>query len=215
MITPLKPPDLVWPGSGVPRTLGQVHMSELRDAAMPKKHKEQPAPDDGLGPVWNLDLCAEIGFMLEDALEASLKSRMGQVAEAGKAPSLEGAERPGEIELDGVLASPDLVHWGNEILHEIKFRWAKMPDSVEELEAKHQPVLYQIKTYLHILNTVFGGEWKCVLWVLWARGDYFKRPGPVLRPYLIEYSKAELEKFWEVWVVRERDKLLKGEKNAG
>ena len=203
--------------------MGQIHMSEVRDIACPSEAKERAkrkikAGGGGGGYQFDLNLCAEIGFMFEDALGLCFKDRMRIIAGAEPGtpmfePTLYGVERPGEIEFDGVLLSPDGIDLGNAILHEFKFRWASMPQQMtdnplSEVGKKHQQIFFQVKCYLHALNEIYDEEWKCVLWILWSSGDRRANPGPVIRPYLVTHSRRELALFWKNYVKPTRDEII-------
>ena len=222
-VTELVSPKFSWPGSGVDRSINQIHMSEIRDGALPDPKKAQREKQARAGGYqFDLDMCAEIGFMLEDALELCFKGRMLQVAQARPGeklyqPSLYGVDRPGEIVWDGIAQSPDGVDWANQVLHEFKFRWASMPfqlsdDPSTKPGKDHQKIFFQVKSYLHALNELTDGEWDCILWILWSCGDRKMRPGPHLRVYHVKYSKEYLKNFWAAWVLPTLGDITKGVK---
>lgn len=133
---------------------------------------------------FNLNLCADIGFTWERVIEIAYKSMVGL--------------RPGEIEKDGVLMSPDGI--GEDPLgivpftvHEYKC-WFR---STRRTPMHDWYVIMQNMCYCHAMGTTVG-----VFRVLYLVGDSWQ-DGPKYKQWRIEYDPAEMELAWQM-VIRNK-----------
>jgi hypothetical protein len=149
--------------------------------------------DDG---VWQRVLMFECGFMWEEVIEEALSKRYGGEL-----------IRPGEVELDEVVGSPDGVRVvdGEWVVHEYKFTWKSARRPIDNDNAWYY--LTQLKSYCYML-----GASKAVLHVLYINGDY-KTERPCYREYEIEFSEEELESNWVMIVNAAKD--IERRRNVG
>lgn len=99
---------------------------------------------------------------------------------------------PGEIELDGIVGSPDRIKVlpdGTMILVELKCRWASVR-KFEALETNYWQELCQIKSYCRMLETTHAE-----LSVFFVAGDW-RPPTPTARSVSIEFTERELDENW-------------------
>jgi len=163
-------------GSGVERSEG-LHVTDIirdLDQKFGKKY-----PDD---ERWNLELAAELGFMFENYIESLLTD----------------AVRPGEIELDGIILSPDgiLFERGKVILLEYKFTWKsarKTPEDVWKWMA-------QLKAYCKALGVV-----EARMYIMYVNGDW-KTEMPQLPRYDITFTQLEIDENWQMLVNNAKSK---------
>lgn len=151
----------------------------------------------GSGPID--PLYTEPGFAFERVLETAFQSRRVDIF------------RPGEVEKDGVICSPDGVELvGGEVWLE-EFKSTDMSMVGCPLDPKFRKWLWQIAAYCYVLQTT-----KSRLRVLWWRGDYKK----VRRAYTVHeivWTWEELESTWKFlidharmkgWLVQTPDGLM-------
>uniref|UniRef100_A0A6M3LG66 PD-(D/E)XK endonuclease-like domain-containing protein n=1 Tax=viral metagenome TaxID=1070528 RepID=A0A6M3LG66_9ZZZZ len=118
-----------------------------------------------------------LGMAFEDKLEWLLDRRWpGRIV------------RPGEIERDGIVGSPDGVDINEERLYEYKLTWMKYEPDLEH--QKYWKYIVQIKAYLAML-----GWTRACLWIYFVDGDY-RGSGPLLKPFDLEFSQQELAEAW-------------------
>ena len=135
----------------------------------------------GDGPGWDRDTTMEVGFLWEDVLDAAFKDRM--------------AIRPGEVELDGVVGSPDGIGEDPEgvehaVLEELKCTWRSSRRSPTE----DWSWMVQIKSYCKMIGTTVT-----IMRVLYLMGDY-KGSGPQYKVFRIEFTQDELDQNWAMIV---------------
>ena len=193
IITDITTQTEVHPGfgkSGLPRSVGDrvVHVTEVLDkldevSGGGKKYSERG---------FDLQMCGELGFCWEDALEGAYAGRYKW-------------ERPGEVWKDGIVGSPDGLEPGVRV-HEIKLRWKSLRNFDLKSEEK---ILMQAKSYC--VMTGVRECWFHVGFVMasWGYGELGepKEIGPVRKVWKCEWGKVEL---WEHWKMmrRGRDMVL-------
>lgn len=173
-------------GSGVPRSVDKLHLSDVISYIMYHMGKGYKAG------TWNadIDLTRDVGFLWERVLEMAYADRM--------------AERIGEVELDGIIGSPDgygydkdiydlnnnIIWVGNNdlILEEYKATWK----SSKNVPTDNFRYMLQIKSYCQMLHLQ-----TCVMHIIYLMGDY-KGGGPQYRLCRIEFDQAELDSNWRV-----------------
>jgi len=110
--------------------------------------------------------------------------------------------RPGEMELDGIIGSPDGIGFEDtedengfkrtrSVVEEYKCTSkssAKTPDEVT-------PWMMQVKGYCKIC-----GANVVVFRVLYINGNYRDIRYPVYRPYRLEFSQREIDENWEMLI---------------
>lgn len=97
--------------------------------------------------------------------------------------------RPGEVELDGIIGSPDLYNTREGRVADTKFMW-KSARKLENLEKFFWTWLIQLKGYCKMM-----GIQDAELFVFACNGNY-KPPVPVARHIVIHFSVHELEANW-------------------
>lgn len=131
------------------------------------------------GSFWKpdqLNFAGETGFMWEDLLSNVLKDRL---------PC-----RLGEVELDGILCSPDGIELedGNPVLSEYKVVWS----SSNRNPADNWKWMAQVKGYCKVLELV-----KVKMYILYLNGDW-KGGGPQYKGFMIEFSQLEIDENWDM-----------------
>lgn len=162
-------------GSGLPRSPG-LHLTtiirDLRDSLGMGKKAEG----------WDMNICADIGFLWEDAFAYAYRDRMDEIY------------RPNEFVIDGISLSPDGVGVDPEtgdiydllVNYEYKCTWR----SSKRIPTDDFYWDTQFKCYCYGLNTNIT-----ILHVFYVMGDY-RGSGPVNRTYRIEYTDQEIETAW-------------------
>jgi hypothetical protein len=180
-------------GSGVDRSCGPdvVHLTDVTRYIGAKT---------GLGPntagQWDLDAAAEAGFIWEDLLSLVLGRRLGVA--------------PGEVELDGIVGSPDGI--GPD-------PWEEVPLAVQEYKCTWRSVrngqpdgvwhwMAQVKGYCRMVGTHV-----VVFRVLYLMGDY-KGSGPLRRTFRLEFDQKEIEENWAM-ILRHREEARKARGGQG
>jgi len=115
--------------------------------------------------------------------------------------------QPGEEELDGVFGTPDglsvlEVHDQKEVIVE---EWKATYKSTARYGANiiGQTIwMWQLAGLCKLTGLRFAR-----LHVLWINGDY-RPPQPKYVTYLIEFTEAELNKFWEMVILTNKDKAI-------
>lgn len=95
-------------------------------------------------------------------------------------------QRIGEVEVDGIIGSPDCFDFDEFSVGEFKATWkSSKRDIVEFIDYWRQ-----IKSYCHMLQTT-----KAFLVVFYVCGDYHP-PVPICRRFDVEFTQLELEENW-------------------
>lgn len=137
----------------------------------PFVEKEGPSPLELAGNNYS-----ELGFIFETLLEQSWKERLGI--------------RPGEIECEGVVGSPDglSVSPYGPCIEEYKCTWSSSKKQPHE-EWRY---MMQVKAYCYMTGV------KTVLFrILYINGDY-KPPMPQYKTYLYEFDQEEIDTAWSM-----------------
>ena len=161
--------------AGPPRTPG-LHVSQIIRSICaslePKKY--------GDGPV--NPLYTEPGFAFEVLLSAAFQARRTDIF------------RPGEVEKDGIICSPDGVQLVGSNVWLEEFKSTEMSMSGFPTDPKFRKWLWQIAAYCYVMETLYSR-----IRVLWLRGDYQK----VRREYEvweIVWTQDELDATWSLLV---------------
>lgn len=97
-------------------------------------------------------------------------------------------DRPGEIEKDGILGSPDAVDFEECAVREMKVTWVSAKRFEERV--KFRLYCWQAGAYCHML------DWpRCIFDVLHVRGDYTTGV-PIARQYKVLWTPQELKGNW-------------------
>lgn len=101
-------------------------------------------------------------------------------------------ERPGEIEMDGIIGSPDCVDTQDWAVTEFKCTWKSSRDFESKLKWKQY--LWQVKSYCCILGMV-----RARLIVLFVCGDWSFRgddAAPIAYQWSLLFTPQELAEHW-------------------
>lgn len=163
-------------GSGLDRSTDRLHISEVIHAMLKELNY---FGNRGVG--MDLNMMAEIGFCWEEALSWAFGKRY--------------ADRPGEVEFDDIVGSPDGIKFdedvGEFVVEEYKATFLSVNKSFEFLN--HPKLLHyrmQNMGYCKMLGTL-----RSRFHVLWVCGDY-KPPSPVYKSYDVIYERQELDDNW-------------------
>lgn len=128
-----------------------------------------------------LDAYRAIGFLWEYVFSAAM------------AKSLEGDNyiRPGEIEIDGIIGSPDLWNVRNNKVADTKATY-KSARKLENMEKFFWEWLMQIKGYAWMMGVL-----EAELFVFCVNGDY-KPPAPRAYKIDMKFSVHELRENWQM-----------------
>jgi hypothetical protein len=138
------------------------------------------------GPV--NPLYTDPGFTFEKVLETAWANRQ------------RAHFRPGEVERDGIIGSPDYIDLCNGEEWLIESKMTEMSMTGAPLEPKFRKWLWQIAAYCHML-----GMTRSRLHVLWLKGDY-KKVRRAYEVYEIIWTSEELEATWKLLTDHARDK---------
>lgn len=106
-----------------------------------------------------------------------------------------------EVELDGIIGTPDSYDPTNEMLYEYKATWVSMEQDIEG--ERFWRWWAQMKGYCHMI-----GIRNSSLFVYYVNGDY-KPPAPDVRIYQAEFDKEQdLIPNWNV-ITQHRDDMVK------
>jgi hypothetical protein len=179
---------LILKGSGVPRTTSTIHVTDIIKSLAQDLGRKEGSVDLSGAPVWDLNLAAEMGFLWEDVLEWCLGERM--------------APRPGEMELDSIVGSPDGFNWTDWELEEYKLTWRSCNEQPGDAN-RWWKWLIQAKSYCKMFGKSLcggSGRYPTVLWrVLYVVGDW-KGSGPKLKQFRATFGEMEIEENWELLV---------------
>jgi hypothetical protein len=141
---------------------------------------------DYTGVKWNMDTTGDCGFIWERALEMAYKDMLGV--------------RPGEVELDGIIGSPDGIADDplgklDMVDEEYKLTWRSSRRPIED----NWYYMTQFMGYCKMLGTTVT-----VAKVLYIAGDY-RGSGPQYKVYRIEYEQRELDRNWNYLLAHARN----------
>jgi len=125
----------------------------------------------------------EMGFTVERAIESAWASRRIDVW------------RPGEMEKDGIVGSPDGVTFDSDgaIVDEIKCTWMSSKGCPEDKKFWHW--LVQIKAYCHLLDTI-----RARLHVVFVNGNYSDHREPQYCSWDLRFHGGEIDENWMMLV---------------
>jgi hypothetical protein len=98
-----------------------------------------------------------------------------------------GYIRPGELECEGLIGSPDGIRLIDGAVQEFKCTWKS---SGGDILAKSPWYKWQIMSYCYMVETQ-----RATLFVLFLNGEY-KPPQPVVRAWELEFSAIEIVENW-------------------
>jgi len=176
------------------RSVGRIHVSEvIRWIDNRVIHRGERKPYDEMSPSEKkrMGSYTSMGWLWEDLLENSL------------APVFGAAEyiKTGEIELDGIVGTPDGLELSGLTVDEMKATWRS---SRRPIETDFWNWLTQVKAYCFMLRLQ-----RVSLRVFFVNGDY-RDSGPQVKQFDIEFTERELQDNWRMIVansqVMEREK---------
>lgn len=143
-----------------------------------------------------------LGTSDESEDEMPLRMALGMAWEewaAGLWPDL--SWQPGEIEMDGIIGSPDAVRLDGDRLEvqEFKLTWKSEERWGRDFARRNWMWITQGMGYCYILKTNY-----CRYHVLWVNGDY-RPPSPKYMTYLVQFDDQELRRRWDM-ILRHKDK---------
>lgn len=160
------------------RTTDRLHLSDiytdLENTLFPKDSSA-----DMTNPLW-----AETGFLWETVLSNALGQR-------------HIGTRPGEVELDGIVGSPDGYDQDTGILDEYKCTWKSIKNAHPENIWRW---MVQVKGYCKMLGTT-----TVRFHILYLMGDY-RGSGPLYRSYLFSFTQREIDDNWSMLVNHAKSK---------
>lgn len=185
-------------GSGLPRSHSHIHLTRILRSLMRKLGLEKKAAG------WEMNVCADIGFLWEDALSRAYRDKrvVGWVPGDGIVGDI---VRPEPVMVDGVWMSPDGIGPDPDgkvayADHEFKCTWRS---------SRNPPLSdwywdQQFRAYCYGMETTVT-----VLHVMYLMGDY-RGSGPQHRVFRWEWLPGEREKTWGM-VVREKAEMEREE----
>lgn len=130
----------------------------------------------------------EMGNAFEDALVAGLAMRYVK-----RWPHR--YVRPGEIELDGLIGTPDLLDLMHEAVDEIKLTWISSRHADDPECEKFWKYWVQLQAYLKMMGWKTGH-----LHICFVNGNYKDKRDPVYHVYRAEFTQRELDDNWRMLV---------------
>lgn len=127
-------------------------------------------------------------FSLDDLNHFALLGRVFEVVLAQTLFKPPEYQRVGEIECDGVIGSPDAFNHIHGRVAEFKCTWKSSKRSIQEF----REYLWQIMSYCYMTQVL-----EAELVILHICGNWTP-PVPVLRHYLIKFTKPELIQNWQM-----------------
>lgn len=155
------------------------------------------------------DLCIRTG-VYEERVDAPPHNKLilGTLLEYALRSSYEQSNPgryvvPGELELDGLYGTPDLLDTHDGAIHEIKMSWLSERHA-ENPDPRSNPKLWkfwvQLMAYLRMLGLDLGR-----LEIAFVRGDY-KSEDAGYRKWECRFSRRELAENWTM-LCRHRDRM--------
>lgn len=176
--------------AGPPRTPG-LHVSEVIQSMLRDLDGKRYGSDDTDQDKARRAIYFEEGFAFERVMEQAFAARRIDIL------------RPGELEMDGILLSPDGVSLDDGADDEIKYTRKSMPDT--PLGPKFWGWMTQFKAYCRALETdrvrVRG---------LFVNGDYKHGKVPDYRAWEIRFTKQEIEQNWGAILRHAEEKGMRG-----
>ena len=113
------------------------------------------------------------------------------------------AVRPGELEMDGIILSPDGIGFCEWIQESVVEEYKCTARSSNGNPADNAGWMMQVKAYC-----MGVGVTSAVMRILYLNGDYKRERNPIPRTYLITFQQQELEENWVAIVAYARDRGL-------
>ena len=185
--------------SGVPRSTDTLHLTTVIKTI----EDEMGWGYKGKG-FQDMGLTMSVGFLWEEALSNAFGTRLGA--------------RVGEVELDGIVGSPDGIGFDdpiftcdmwpnidehNVVLEEYKCSWK----SIKKEAQLDWYWMTQIMAYCRMLDLD-----TCIMKIIHLNGDY-KGSGPLYRMTRLVYSDWELETNWKM-ITTMAEKIKEERKNG-
>lgn len=190
-------------GSGVERSFDKLHLTTVIDSILNKLGAGYKGGEFG-----DPGICMDLGFIWEHVLELAYKDRLGI--------------RMGEVELDGIVGSPDGIGYddpvykldgklawkgtGDPCLEEYKFKW-KSSKNMPNNQAFERDII-QVKSYCYMLDLNI-----VIMRIGFINGNYSKGAGPMYRIARLVFDEEELWRNWEM-IKGEAKTLMKEESNG-
>lgn len=162
-----------------PRSSGTLHLTEIINDISAQLFDKKDNKLFGKNMLW-----AQVGFIWESLLGAAWGLLLGN--------------RPGEVERDGIVGSPDGIR--GAVLEEYKCTWRSVKTHPQDV----WKWMTQIKAYMWMT-----GLRTCNMKVLYLNGDYkFKgdTAGPQYREFWFMPTEQELSENWAMLVNHARAK---------
>ncbi len=168
-------------GSGANHRSEGLHLTTIIRDLMDKSGLKTPKSS------WNMNTTQSVGFIWEETLSLAWEERLSR-AFASLLDKEMGWYNTGELNLDGIIMTPDGYDPNNMILQEAKCTWKS---------SKNKPIdnfswMVQTKAYCRALCID-----KVMFHVLYLMGDY-KASGPIYEPWLITFKPHEIEENWQM-----------------
>jgi len=96
--------------------------------------------------------------------------------------------RPGELEKDGIIGSPDVLNFEENIVGEMKACWHSAKTPIES----EWYYLTQVKAYCHIV-----GFKRAIITIVYVGGTW-RPPSPIPVEYTLLFGPGELQENWEM-----------------
>lgn len=144
------------------------------------KHMRTVMGSTGGWPDEELNNAGQIGRIWEHVLAREL-------AAAGLGG--QHVVRPGEIECEGIIGSPDGVDCADEAIVEYKATWKSARKPIFEIAPWYK---WQVLAYCYML-----GWTRARLYVLYVNGDYAP-PMPSVKGWQIEFTNGEVRENWNM-----------------
>lgn len=150
--------------------LSQIYM-DIENTLAPREEMEQTqlSAYRAAGFLWE--------YVFSQAMAASMES--------------DTLVRPGEVEMDGIIGSPDLYNVQNGKVADTKATW-KSARKLENLEKFFWSWLMQIKGYCWMM-----GVQEAEVYIFCVNGDY-KPPAPKAYQIDLKFSVHELRQNWDM-----------------
>ena len=189
LLTPLPPLDIrSRAGQYTERTAG-LHVSQIIGDLLVSMDPDTYGKNDANEGKWMNFLA---GLVFERALELAW---LDKEIEDNHRPEL---VRPGEVERDGILGTPDA--FDTRLGRPEEYKCTKKSCRQEITDPKFWHYFVQLKAYVYMLGCNSG-----VLWVLFVNGNYSNDDNDpessyVIKGWEMEWTDLELEENWTMLV---------------
>lgn len=169
---------IISPEQIAPRTPGNHVSSIIKTMAMAMGKRDGDFTEEQLGRF------ATLGRLWEVQLSNALFKEPRYV-------------RPGEVERDGIIGSPDCVDTEEWLVQEFKVTWVSYRDFESKL--KFTEYLWQVKSYCYMLGMV-----RAHLIVLFVCGNWREDPVPRPQQWSLLFTAQELQEHWRAMLTNRR-----------